>query len=576
MAFDPDSYLASEPKAEFDPDAYLASGDVASSGREFGPLEVGQDVNPIETMKNAALEVMAGVNRGAISIADIPSDIINAATQVAGFDPKIPRLRDQPLVKEGTSGGFVVDPDARQALGMLGEFMVPGRKGQAPQMPELEGSGVFAGKSIAEIDQIQKAGERAGVDVLTSDINPPKSIFSRLSRQFSERIPILGTGSKRADQQQARINAVADIDEATPDIDSVAIFESLKNSASKAKQAAGSRINDVSQAMDSVGLPVPVGGAQAAFGKVIAELSAPGKIKDEKLISEIKRIADSLAEAPQTFSSLREFRSDLGRIIDKVDESGRSQLTSKDKTRMNRVYSAITSDLDSFVLGNSNQRNLERYKRADEVYSEEARKLTKSKIKNILDKGDLEPELVNNLLFNSSKSQVEMLYKNLTPEGRNAARSALYRRAIDKSKGSPERFVSEMNALEKNFDVFFKGEARLEAEGLRRLMEVTKRASESGVVGPTGQVMQFGAGVGSGAGLLTGNPVAVLATIFAAGTGLGHRVYESSGAKNMLIRLGRVKQKSQIASELKVAIPAVLAQAAQAAQQPPIEQEQPN
>lgn len=78
-----------------------------------------------DVARDTALEFMAGVNRGALSLFDIPSDIANAVLELSGSDVRAPTLREQELISQGISGGFLQDPTARQAVGMLGEFVAP-------------------------------------------------------------------------------------------------------------------------------------------------------------------------------------------------------------------------------------------------------------------------------------------------------------------------------------------------------------------------------------------------------------------------------------------------------------------
>lgn len=84
------------------------------------------DSSAIDTLGNAALEVISGVNRGALSVADIPSDIVNAVSQIAGSDFRAPTFRGTELGRQATTGGFIEDPTARQILGTVGEFAAPG------------------------------------------------------------------------------------------------------------------------------------------------------------------------------------------------------------------------------------------------------------------------------------------------------------------------------------------------------------------------------------------------------------------------------------------------------------------
>jgi len=101
-----------------------ANGDGSlQSGNQADRL-ISDPVN-LDLARKAALEVIAGFNRGALSVADIPADIANAALQLAGSDLRVPTLRGSAIGKAGAGGGFVKDPNLRQALGLLGEFVTP-------------------------------------------------------------------------------------------------------------------------------------------------------------------------------------------------------------------------------------------------------------------------------------------------------------------------------------------------------------------------------------------------------------------------------------------------------------------
>jgi hypothetical protein len=428
------------------------------------------------------------------------------------------------------------------------------------------GAPAITAQRAKEIQQVIVSSQRQGIDVLTTDIFQPQSIFSRLSSQFAERVPLLGTGGKRAKQQTQRISALEELEASTPRVEAGDIITSLNESANKVRKAAGERINAVSQSMDEFGV-VTTENAVASIDSALERISRPGKLKNDVLIDELNNLKQTLTEADQSFSSLREFRTDARAIAEKVDPSGRSQLRSSDKALMDRVTRGLTKDLDGFVLSNTDARNLSRYKKADQLYAQEAAKLTKSRLKSVLDKGDVKPELVNNLLFSSSPSEVKLLFKNLDSQGRQNARISLMRRALDNSTKageiSPQRFTSELGKLEKNFDVFYRGEAKAEINGLKRLLEATKRAADAGVTTPTGQAIQIPAATAVAAGAGIGDPRAI-ATLFLASTvGLTARAYESAGIRNMLIRLGKAPKRSTLEADLKKSIPLLLEQASQ-------------
>jgi len=415
-----------------------------------------------------------------------------------------------------------------------------------------------------EIEEIITSSNAKGVDVLTSDIFKPKTIFTGLLQQFNERVPVFGTGGKRSAQQEQRISAMEELNASIPRVESSEIFESLQRTTSKRKKAAGQRINTVAETMNQQGV-VPVENTLTSIDKAIADLSKPGKIPNQQLINSLNELKEIAPQAGDSFSTLRSFRTDARTISEAVDPAGRSQLRSSDKALFDNVLKGITDDLDAFVLQNSDRRGLTRYKEADQVYAQEARKLTKSRLKTVLDKGDIKPELINNLLFSSSPSEVKLLFNNLDTSGRQNARMALYRRALDKTISgdqiNPQKFISELNKLSDNFGVFFRGDAKAEVNGLKRLLETTQRAQAAGSVTPTGQSLIPFIGGGISTAAVAGNLAAQLAVLTATTSGVAARVYESSGVRNALIALGKSEKRSTLELDILQSLPAFFAEA---------------
>jgi hypothetical protein len=105
-------------------------------------------------VKNTALELAAGVNRGALALADIPGDIVNAVLELTGSERRIPSVGDIPVpgtdqtLAAGARGGFLPPGAAQQVVGTLGEFVSP-----APPIAALAKT---SKKGIAAIDDISR------------------------------------------------------------------------------------------------------------------------------------------------------------------------------------------------------------------------------------------------------------------------------------------------------------------------------------------------------------------------------------------------------------------------------------
>lgn len=224
---------------------------------------------------------------------------------------------------------------------------------------------------------------------------------------------------------------------------------------------------------------------------------------------------------------------------------------------MDNVLRGITKDLDDFARDVLSPDDFARYKKADKVYAEEARKLTKSRLKTVLDKGDVQPELVENLLFSSRPSEVRLLYNKLGESGRENARNAIMGRALKNStaKGeiSVEKFLTQLDKLESQFSTFYRGDARRELKGLRKVLQATRRADAAGVITPTGQQL-----LAPLAAMMTGasffSPTIAAGTATVGTVGLIGRLYESSLVRNRLIRAANASKEEviDIARELPV------------------------
>lgn len=203
----------------------------------------------------------------------------------------------------------------------------------------------------------------------------------------------------------------------------------------------------------------------------------------------------------------------------------------------------MTDDMESFAQQNLNARQFTQWQKANEVYAGQARLLTRTKLKNVLDKGDVTPESVKQMLFSQNASEQKLLYGSLTGDGRKNARSAIISKAVEdlskRASGlSPNSFASELKKYGSQIDVFFNGSEKQQLKGLGLVLDATRRAQDAAVTTPTGQQLIGGLAV-------TGIALDPIATLGTAGTlGALARIYESAPVRNALLRLGSVPPDS--------------------------------
>lgn len=390
--------------------------------------------------------------------------------------------------------------------------------------------------------EIVKAGREAGIPITTSDVLPPKTFPGKALQQTAEKIPLAGTAGIRQEQQAMRQEAVQRVADQYGEFSYDSIVNSLKTTKDKVKRAAGNVIESAGQKVDSVG-EIPLTNTIKAIDEAKTVLDKPGVLRTGTGLEDLARLSDTLGSAPQTFTSLKENRTAFREIVDSLDPTARSQLTSREKSVLQSVQKAMTDDMEAAAKDALDPAEFLKWKRASAVYADEAKKLTRSKLKGILDKGDITPESVKGMLFSQNPSEIKLLYNSLSADGRANARSAIISKVVsDLSKRqsgfTPNSFATELKKYQPQIGAFFKGAERKQIEGLRKALQATWRAQEASVTTQTGQQLIPIASIG---GIIL-DPATTLGTAGTLG-GLA-RLYESAPVRNALLRLNSAQQGS--------------------------------
>lgn len=487
-------------------------------------------------------------------------DFVQFFTRLLAFAPsgRITGVAKGALAKGALAAGGTEAALQATEAGLGGEFdpgqvaLAGGLQPAAQAIPSALGTISRALRPAPETELV-RAGKDAGIPVLTSDIFEPETFAARTLRETGEKIPLIGTGELRAAQQKFREQALDDVAEKYGEFSYDAIIQSLKTQKDKIKKAAGAVLSNTEQKLDDVGR-ISLDNTNAAIVQVKSALTRPGVIvsdADRMAISEVDNLLTTLQGSDQIFSSLRQNRTAFREVVKGIDKSERSQLTSRAKGLLQSIESGMKKDLDNFAQGNLPANQFSKWQKANSVYAEEATKLTRTKLKNILDKGDVTPEAVKGMLFSRNPSETKILFNSLSKDGRKNARSAVISKIFDdlskRQAGiTPNTFEQELRKNALQIDTFFKGADKKQLQGLQKVLQATRRAQEASATTPTGQVL-FGGGAGLAASIA---PVETLLTLGSiAGTA---RLYESAPVRNALLRVaaapaGQVDQAVQSA-----------------------------
>ncbi|MBQ0243264.1 lytic transglycosylase domain-containing protein [Citrobacter freundii] len=394
------------------------------------------------------------------------------------------------------------------------------------------------GTIAPEAQQAIQFANAADVPLHTTDVMQPNSRVGRMAQTTAENIPFAGTSSMRASQQEARSQLVDEFASRFGEYDPSIVVGSLKAKTSGIKRAAGNRLEQVQNAM--TGVNIQPSKAIQQIDTEIASLQKLGKVADNDTISKLQAYRDELtrnagASGPmamdlQQLSGLRsQFRQDV--------KGERTVLPNRSDAAIQRIYNAMTGDIDSAIGQSLGNDTLRRYKQANAIYADEANKLQNTRLKNVIMKGDLTPEVVNNMLFSKNKSEVQNMYRSVGQIGRAQMRNGIIGKAMEKSGGSPDQFLRQVNLMSNQTGIAFKGRDAAYLKGLKNYLESTKRAGQAGVTTPTGQqTIPFILGIGSAT-----NPALVGA---GGGYGLLARMYESEPARNAMLRLANTPRGS--------------------------------
>ncbi|HCB0889425.1 TPA: lytic transglycosylase domain-containing protein [Klebsiella pneumoniae] len=382
-----------------------------------------------------------------------------------------------------------------------------------------------------EAQQAIRFANSADVPLHTTDVLPPNSRVGRMAQTTAENIPFAGTSTMRAAQQEARSQLVDEFASRFGEYDPSIVIGSLKAKTSGIKRAAGNRLEQVQNAM--AGVNIQPARALQQIDDEIASLQKLGKVADTDTISKLQAYRDELAGGNVDLQQLSNLRSQFRQDV----KGERLVMPNRSDAAIQRVYRAMTGDIDSSIGQNLGNDTLRRYKQANAVYADEASKLQNTRLKNVLMKGDLTPEVVNNMLFSKNKSEVQNLYNSVGQIGRAQMRNGIIGKAMEKSGGSPDQFLRQVNMMSNQTGIAFKGRDAAYLKGMKNYLESTKRAGQAAVTTPTGQqTIPFILGIGTAT-----NPALVGV---GGGYGVLARMYESEPVRNAMLRLSNTPRGS--------------------------------
>lgn len=414
--------------------------------------------------------------------------------------------------------------------------MTQGVRNIRPMMARTEGptpASVIQG-AVAEAKQHD-------IPVMTSDIAPPRSFFTNWIQSLGEKIPLAGTGGLRSQQQGRRIAAVRNIVRSFGDEDLAGASDAVMKDLLEKRGGMLTKYADMkNNVIDKIEGVVPMNNTVKAIDAQIARLS---KLKTEKVqpvISVLEDFKQSIEN--QSLSNIEDLRKVLG---ESFKGSDMSSVRSLGEGTVSSIYGPLREDMGNFIKQNSPS-DFRKWDVANKRLANMIGEVKKTSLKSVLSRGDATPELVQKLIFSNKPSEVRLLYRNLSPQGRASARIAILQRAAQKAGGiesiSPDKFANEVKRLGDNVGVFFEGGDLQQLKGLVRALEITKRASQASAAPPTGVQVAIPVGAAVLADIFGSSGAAIASS---ASVGILARMYESAAVRNILIKLSTLRKGSR-------------------------------
>lgn len=479
--------------------------------------------------------------------------LVNVALQpysniTQGFEPAKQEVR---AIREQGLGRAL----GEEALQRTGSPFLATMAELSPSIAE-SAAGFYGSRAARGAGQITDTAEDAlvasakakKVPLLTSDAFPPDSYIGRWTQRLSEKLGPLGSGSARQAQQVARQDVVANLaDEFGVSIDAPFFDQIVRSLSAENARALESGMRMRRSAIDSLkdAGNVTTSKVDDALDSIIARQQKLKGAARQDVTDAAQRYAE--ASRGQNFENLAAVRTELIREIKDLEGSVTESKSSK-LSALRSIKSAIDEDMQSFAKATDRQAASE-WVRSTRFLADQIGRVKNSELKRMIERGEVTPEIVGNILRGGKRSELTRLYRSLDADGRQAARAAVIRDALDKSgffsgDPNPNRFATEMGKTrtQQAVDVLFDEKGKAELRGMQRLIDATRRAQDAALTTETGAQLVLPTATGAfGAGLAT-SPEATLALTSALVTVA--KTYESAAFRNLLLRLNRTKKGS--------------------------------
>lgn len=395
-----------------------------------------------------------------------------------------------------------------------------------------------------EAQAIQDLGDKFGVRTLAPDLAPPGQM-AKLG-VIAESVPGSGMVDQRLAQQaeaQAAAQKLLDQHGFSGDVPAT-IQQGLKNQLATGKANARSAYDLVGQLSEGKG-NVPLDQTLKAIQNAKAS-EASAVVPDQGLVGLLDkmetRLTDPKSGVDLSYTGVRGLRSDLGNMISDYYKGTNAATGSKGVQVLQGVKGALENDLANFT--NQNGPDIANAaKQADSIYKSQVVPFKDQVVRTALKNS--EPDQIYKAIVAQGPDRAQKFYSTLDSNGQAAVRSQMVQNAMDAATQgpqpfSPAKFAQSLEKISDSTGVFFKGQDKMELDGLTNLMRHVQRSGQVGENPTNGQraiqALILGEGGGAVLGAFAGHPAAMVAPAVSVASANGlTRLFASNVGKRLLL-----------------------------------------
>jgi hypothetical protein len=510
--------------------------------------------------------VMAAARAGSESLATSGAAAISAPGMQQGTAKRVVQsLAENPIPQAvAATTGAAAAETANQTGAPAGVQALAGFTGA------LIGGGAsqMSTTSRAALRQQVANAERQGLTPITSDVLRPRGPFGNFTQRMRESIPLTGTSSVLAGQQDTKIQAARNllreygVDLTNPSIDRVT-QDLIDNRRGQLIRYTTMRREAMDNAAASGYPTVATPRAAAALQNQINNLR--GSEDYAPVVTILQGYLRQL-RGINNIDNIEMLREAMGNRFNAPELANYANIGQR---AINSIYRPLRDDMEQFIRTHGTRRDVDRFNIASRRLTDSARELRNRTLRRVLNDGEITAEAAANLLFSNTRSNVQALYNGLTPAGRQAARAAILERAWENMSRNnaginPDRFARELKRMGTQVGVMFRGDDLQRARGFVQAIELLERSGKYAAnpqTGVVGQIPMVGGSIATIFGALTkGTQGAIGSAAAVLGTGAIGRIYESPTVRDILLRFPTLRpdspERMALANKLVAAIEA--------------------